>query len=362
MLAFGFANVLLTAYELYRFAAKCQQAAEAGAAACAGLDPVNYLRFASVVALSPISLGLAVWVTRAFGWRDYKLVGADISLLSTTATLTTARRRESQTLASAHPHRDTHTDRDTHTQIHTHAHTCTHIHTLTITLYADGLGCGAFSVSLSLSLCMCPALFTWYKRFVTLMIIDLQMGATLATFGVVTFFVEPEASLFGAADVVVFCLFVAVTLAWIVLGYYAVRRASPHAHTHVDDLALCVRLCVHVRMYVCTCVCMCVRMYACMYICMCVVLLSLSLSVRFSERTEPHPMMPIVNALWDRLDRLSLCIYLFLYLPISVSLSLTLCIGASRAPERHDPVVCAQPGRACLCWLLCVHFLCGRSV
>ena len=77
MLAFCFANVLLTAYEVFRFINKCLQADS-----FYGLDPLNYVRFFSVAVLSPVSLGLAIYVMRNFGWRDYKLVGADTELLS----------------------------------------------------------------------------------------------------------------------------------------------------------------------------------------------------------------------------------------------------------------------------------------
>ena len=80
MLAFCFANVLLTAYEVFRFINKCVQADS-----FVGLGTANYIRFFSVVVLSPISLGLAIYVMRDFGWRDYKLVGADIQLLSKAA-------------------------------------------------------------------------------------------------------------------------------------------------------------------------------------------------------------------------------------------------------------------------------------
>jgi len=78
LLAFCFAAVLLTTYEISRFIAKWVQHGS-----FYDLGALNYVRFFSVMVLSPVSLGLAIYVLRQFGWHDYKLVGADIKLLST---------------------------------------------------------------------------------------------------------------------------------------------------------------------------------------------------------------------------------------------------------------------------------------
>jgi len=73
-------------------------------------------------------------------------------------------------------------------------------------------------------------MFKTYKRYITTMIVDLQVGLSLATFGTVTFFVDPTQDLFDQAHIIVFCIFCVLTVAWIIVGYHGVRVAAAARH------------------------------------------------------------------------------------------------------------------------------------
>jgi len=72
LLAFAFAAILLTFYEIYQFVTKYLND---------NLEIIFYVRFGGVVILGPVVLVLVFVVYREFGWRDFKTVGSDLTML-----------------------------------------------------------------------------------------------------------------------------------------------------------------------------------------------------------------------------------------------------------------------------------------
>jgi len=67
-------------------------------------------------------------------------------------------------------------------------------------------------------------LYRQFNRFVSFLEIDLQLGASLATFGIVGFFIIEEQPIFSLFETVAYGVYVGVTVLWVFLGYYGVRR------------------------------------------------------------------------------------------------------------------------------------------